>query len=303
MILDESTLLKNSVKITLEDKEFSKALVRYYSKFSADLSKIIRTQARLVAVNLTFQTQPFGGSRPTQGKQADEQISGKQLGDGAIQRDINYLYTTPERVFYMIRETSQAAAKGFVRLMKTRQFLRARQMLDRLQITGLRSVDVGDFDGGSLHKTRLQPIPSRPRIKKTQKPELIVPDQSMINSYIKQIQKRVGMAKAGWAHCAQQLGGTSGQTSTDVEGKQQVMVPRWVKQHAGSPSIGKVVDRSFARPNAYVEMTNEVPWIDKCLNAGQMQAALDIQREKMEKAIKKADEHNAKKLSNQLLGF
>jgi hypothetical protein len=32
-------------------------------------------------------------------------------------------------------------------------------------------------------------------------------------------------------------------------------------------------------------MENKVPWIDKCLNAGQIQRALDIQREKMTKAI------------------
>jgi hypothetical protein len=32
-------------------------------------------------------------------------------------------------------------------------------------------------------------------------------------------------------------------------------------------------------------MTNQVPWIDKCLNAGQIQRALDMQKEKMTKAI------------------
>ena len=38
--------------------------------------------------------------------------------------------------------------------------------------------------------------------------------------------------------------------------------------------------------NQYVRMTNSVPWIDKCLNAGQIQRALDIQRGKMTNAIK-----------------
>ena len=35
----------------------------------------------------------------------------------------------------------------------------------------------------------------------------------------------------------------------------------------------------------YVTMTNQVPWIDQCLNAGQIQRALDIQKDKMTKAI------------------
>jgi hypothetical protein len=32
-------------------------------------------------------------------------------------------------------------------------------------------------------------------------------------------------------------------------------------------------------------MTNSVPWIDKCLNQGQMQRAIDIQKQKMISAI------------------
>ena len=294
-----STGTSGSVSFSLEDKDFSKALVYFYRQFGGDLAKIIRAQARLIAVNLAFQTQPFGGSRPTSG----EQTSGKMMGDGAVERDINYVYTTPERVFYMIREASIGAARGFMRLMKTRQFLKAQALLDRLNIIGLRKINVGDFDGGATHKALLRPIPGRPRIKKNQKPELIVPDQSFIKTYINEIQKRVGMAKAGWAHCAQQLGGTSGQTSTNIEGKQQVMIPRWVKRHAGSPSMGSVDDKSTARPNASVTMTNTVPWIDKCLSAGQMQAALDIQREKMETAIEKAAEYRARKFGERFFGF
>lgn len=287
------------IKFALEDKNFSKALVSFYREFGGDLAKIIRAQARLIAVNLAFQTQPFGGSRPTTG----EQTSGKQLGDGAIKRDVNYVYTTPERVFYMIREASVGAARGFMRMMKKRQFLKAQELLDRLDIIGLRKIRTGDFDQGATHQSLLRPIPSRPRIKKSQNPELIVPEQTAINTYIREIQKRVGMAKAGWAHCAQQLGGTSGQTSTNNEGRQQVMIPRWVKRHIGSPSVGRVDDRSSNRPNASVVMTNTVPWISKCLSVGQMQSALDIQREKMETAIEKAAEYRARKFGETFLGF
>lgn len=303
MISTASATSSSPVRFALDDQGFSKALVNFYREFGGDLAKIIRAQARLISVNLVFQTQPFGGSRPTPGQQAGEQVSGKKLGEGAIQRDINDLYTTPERIFYMIREMSLGAAKGFMAMVKSRRFLQAKALLDRLQISGLRSMDVGDFDGGALHQARLRPVPGRPRIRKNQKPELIVPDQKSIDTYTKEIQKRVGMAKAGWAHCAQQLGGTAGQTSTDVAGKQQVMVPRWVKKHAGNPSVGKVNDQSRARPNAYVEMTNTVPWIDKCLSVGQMQASLDIQREKMETAIEKAAEYRARKFGEEFFGF
>lgn len=295
--------MAGAITFKLEDRGFSRALLDFYTRFGGDISKIVRAQARLVAVNLTFQTQPFGGSKPTPGRQADEQTSGKMLGEEAIKRDMNYLYTTPERVFYLIREASVQAARAFVKMMKSRQFARAKVLLDRLQITGLRGVEPGDFDGGALHKTRLAAIPGRPRIKRSQKPELIVPDQKLIDNYTKEIQKRVGMAKAGWAHCAQKLGGTSGQTSTDVAGKQQVMIPRWVKRHIASPSVGLVNDQSGSMPNPYVEMTNTVPWIDKCLNAGQMQEALDIQRDKMMRAIEISKEKAARLVSKKFFGF
>lgn len=295
--------MADGIKFSLEDTGFSKALVSFYREFGGDLSKIIRAQARLIAVNLTFQTQPFGGSKPTPGKQADEQVSGRQLGEGAVRRDINMVYTTPERLMYLIRETSQAAAKAFYAMMKNRQFFKAKALLDRLRIHGMDNVETGDFDGGAKYKSVLARIPLRPRIKKSQKPELIVSDQRKINQYVKEIQKRVGMAKAGWAHCAKQLGGTSGQTSTDVEGRQQVMIPSWVKRHMGTRSVGIVNDQSSSRPDAYVSMTNTVPWIDKCLTKGQAQEALDIQRRKMERAIEISAAKTAEKIQKAFAGF
>jgi hypothetical protein len=295
--------MANGFRFELTDTGFSKALVDFYRIFGGDLGKIIRAQARLIAVNLTFQTQPFGGSKPTPGKQADEQVSGKSTGEGAVKRDINSIYTTPGRLFYMIRETSAAAAKGFYMLVRQRRFLQAEKLLQRLNIPGLQKMSVGDFDGGQLHQARQAPIPRRPRIKKSQKPELVIGDVSKINKYVLLVQKRVGMAKAGWAHCAQQLGGTGGTAPTDVEGRSQVMVPSWVKRHAGKTAVGRVEDRSSSRGNAFVSMTNTVPWVDKCLNRDQMQEALDIQRRKMETAIRKAAEYRARQVERQMLGF
>lgn len=295
--------MADGIRFQLTDTGFSKALVGFYRQFGGDLGKIIRSQARLIAVNLTFQTQPFGGSKPTPGKQADEQVSGKSTGEGAVKRDINYIYTTPGRLFYVIREASESAARGFYMLVKQRRFLAAEKLLQRLNIPGLQKMSVGDFDGGQLHQARLAPIPRRPRIKKSQKPELVVGDAPKINKYVRLIQKRVGMAKAGWAHCAQQLGGTGGTAPTDVDGKKQVMIPSWVKRHAGKTSMGRVEDRSSLLGNAYVRMTNTVPWVDKCLNRDQMQEALDIQRRKMETAVRMAAEYRARQIERQLVGF
>lgn len=95
-----------------------------------------------------------------------------------------------------------------------------------------------------------------------------------MKAYINKIIKRVGTAKAGWASCAQQLGGWRG-------------IPGWVTRHAGKAVLGNVYDATGGQGSQqFVRMTNRVPWIDKCLNAGQIRRALDIQRGKMVNAIR-----------------
>jgi len=76
------------------------------------------------------------------------------------------------------------------------------------------------------------------------------------------------MAKGGWASCAQQLGGF---------GK----IPAWVHRHARASVLGEVHDASFQDTKPFIRITNNVPWIDKCLNQGQMQRAFDIASYKM----------------------
>ena len=305
MIAGSSQIIGSSggVRFELEDRGFSSALKDFYIQFGGDIAKIIRAQARLIAVNLTFQTQPFGASRPTADQVDGDQSSALERGQGKVLSDIKEVYTTPERIFYIIKETSLGAAKAFTKFMKTGQYILAQKLLDRLNIGPLKNMRAGPFDGGRVHKRVLRPIPARPRLKKNQKPELIVAEAETINTYAKEIGRRVGMAKAGWAHCAQQLGGTSGQTSTNIDGKQQVMIPKWVKRHMGNPSMGIVIDRSDAQPHGFVTMENMVPWIDKCLNQGQIQRALDIQRDKMERAIQKAEEYRSQKFREKYFGF
>jgi hypothetical protein len=68
-----------------------------------------------------------------------------------------------------------------------------------------------------------------------------------------------------------------------------------VTRHAGKRAIGLVTDNTNATGDEqYVLMENTVPWIDKCLNGGQLQTALDIQRDKMNKAIEIALAHEVR---------
>ena len=112
------------------------------------------------------------------------------------------------------------------------------------------------------------------KVPKNQFPRLAVTGFNHVQGYINKIKQRVGTAKAGWASCAQQLGGWRG-------------IPGWGTRHALRGNLGSVYDATGGNGSSqYVRMTNNVPWIDKCLNPGQIQRALDIQRSKMTNAIR-----------------
>jgi hypothetical protein len=273
--------------------------MNFYRNSKQSLAEVIRSQSRLVAVNLVFQTQPFGGSKATSGQDA----SGKTLGEGAIERDIRKVYKTASDVFRDVAKTSVQAARGFVSYIKSGRLDEARKILQRVNLrqhsegaanlgSRLDSAFVSNFDGGQSHREALAPMPRRPRIRKNQKPLMIIQNIGALKGYVKEVQKRVGIAKSGWATCAIILGGTRGRSPTST-GVSQQSVPAWVKRHAGNKGSGSVIDRSNSVGDAYVDMMNHVPWIRNCLNAGQQRAALDIQREKMEKAIDKALDYEA----------
>ena len=54
-------------KITVDDRELQQALLKFYKTKTP--AQVLRSQARLMAVNLAFQTQPFGGSKAVGGQQ------------------------------------------------------------------------------------------------------------------------------------------------------------------------------------------------------------------------------------------
>lgn len=257
------------ITMKMDDADFSYQLKRYALAKKISFAKAIKQQGRLVAVNLAFQTQPFGEEK------------GRLLGEGAIASDLIPKKGTNKGIFkplnrYWMSEAirmKQYAPENFTRRFTTKdgrvwmteedQILTSRgaikQFHQSMRTSGGRrrtsKAGTGDI-GIGRHGTANRGVV----------------DKDMLTQYVLTTQKKVGIAKAGWAHCAKQLGGSRG-------------IPQWVTRHAGKRATGSVVDNSEATSEQYVTMTNQVPWIDKCLNAGQIQRALDMQKEKMTKAI------------------
>lgn len=261
------------VKISVDDRAFSDSLRQYALAMKMSFAEAILRQARLVAVNLAHQTQPFGLSLSA--KQKAEKTIGVEIGRvykdvGTVASDVGSSSGISPDIS-RVKSPGQAEA-AFVRLVRTGQMAKAQKLLNDLQVHPFFSTEVNRFDRGAKHQA--ERFGSRKKVPKNTFPKLAVTNFNLIRSYINKIKQRVGMAKAGWASCAQQLGGTRG-------------LPAWVTRHAGQFQLGDVYDATGGDGRQqYVRMNNRVPWIDKCLNTGQIQRALDIQRGKMVTAIR-----------------
>lgn len=257
------------ITMKMQDADFSYQLKRYALAKKISFAKAIKQQGRLVAVNLAFQTQPFGAEK------------GKLLGEGAISSDLLPKKGTNKGIFKPLNKfwmdeairMKQYAPENFIRRFTTKE--------GRTWLTEQDQILLSLGAMKQFHQTMRTQGGRKRTSKAGQSDRQIgrhgaanrgIVDKDKLGQYVQTVQRKVGIAKAGWAHCAKQLGGARG-------------IPQWVTRHAGKRANGSVVDNSEATSDQYVIMSNHVPWIDNCLNEGQIKRALDIQKEKMIKAI------------------
>lgn len=257
------------ITMKIDDVDFSYQLKRYALAKKISFGKAIKQQGRLVAVNLAFQTQPFGADK------------GKLLGEGAISGDLLPKKGTNKGIFKPLNKfwmdeairMKQYAPENFMRRFTTKDGRVWMSEEDQIltSIGAMKQFHQSMRTQGGRRRTSRSGLKDRGIGRHGAMNRGIV-DKDKLGQYVAATHKKVGIAKAGWAHCAKQLGGSRG-------------VPQYVTRHAGKRAKGSVIDNSEATGEQYVTMTNHVPWIDQCLSAGQIQRALDIQREKMTTAI------------------
>ncbi|NBW14645.1 MAG: hypothetical protein EBR82_42265 [Caulobacteraceae bacterium] len=263
--------MADTIDFKVDDKKLQQAMLKFSVAKRKTFQETLIQASRILAENLSFQTQPFSHDK-----------SAKESGEGAVATEIGRVYddvgnvagkiNTSGRSFDLkrVKSSSQAEA-AFVRLVRSGQYEKARELLNELRIEPYFSTNVGRFDFGEEHqKARFG---ARKKVSRNQFTRLAVTNTAAARAYIKQISQRVGTAKAGWASCSQQLGGF---------GK----IPAWVSRHAVGGSLGEVNDASFIPKKPFIRMTNKVPWIDKCLNSQQMQRAIDIAAHKVMQFLK-----------------
>lgn len=187
-----------SVSIRFADRSGLEARIRQLAASSRiTMIEVLPSQMRLLAVDLAFNTEPYGKDAASANK-----LRGK------IRARINSIYKPIGSIANKLGEKNPRHKPAFLRYIRRNELDKAAQMASR--ILG-ESYTVGDFDGGQRHKSVMT------------SDKLIVTDYKKVKEYTTKKVKMVGFAKSGFATAASQLGGTRG-------------IPAYASKHRGPGS-------------------------------------------------------------------
>ena len=230
------------------------ALRKFWAYSNKSVEEITRAQARLLAVELARQTQPFG-----------DDTSAQQRGQRRVEGDISKVFISQDKLnawgLANYRRAGGRLFDWFTRALEKGNLVDAKTALDRM--LGKTLPVVAEVDP-QFHQSQRN---SRGRIGRKPKREVVAKSESVAR-YIESKKKLVGYGKSGWAQAARDLGGTRG-------------IPGWVSKNRG-PGYGQDNTRG---PDKNVVLANDVPYASDIITDAQLNAAFRIQGEKMEKAV------------------
>lgn len=252
----------------VDTTDFNRALLQLAQATKKPLRKVVDQNAKLLAINLAFQTQPYGNS-----------LDAKKLGETAVLNDIGKVYKTAAKTYEEIRKQSEDQAKGFYKAVKTGNYKLAESILRRSGADD-KFAEVGELDKELHGKYKNK----KGRVNRRRAAQ-IVSNAGELKAYAKEVKKRVGYAKSGWIVAASQLGRLS-------------RVPRWIKKPG---SHGKAIKQGGDK-NPSVNLHNDVPYVSDVLTDKEADQALRIQTEKMTEHINYVLAYHAKKAGFRVSG-
>ena len=247
------------MKVSIDTKKVEKALELWGKLNKEEQVRELRKSGRSLAARLTNATAPYGMN-----------ATARQKGEAAIAKDIS-LIVQPMNPFWM---------KEALKMKKAGDEAFKNRFTTNSGRAWLKPTDV------PLNNSSIKQFHQKLRKKgsgRTAATEHGYMLQSQEKKYILQTQKKVGIAKAGWAQCAEILGGFDG-----VKGVNNIQ--KWVTK-----LISKYGSGSVQEGDGYIKIRNSVPWIGRALSRSGFQASLDIQRTALAKSVIKIVNFNSKK--------
>jgi len=264
-------------KFKLTNLKFEKIMKDYAEIRETTIPDAVHMNARLLCVELARRTQPFGNK-----------TGGEKVGEKAIATDIYggrrstgkgksraglFAHITPRQMAYADTHDSAnisvfATKGGDVYGVDRAHFLPGADVSDLINIhrsnfvNGKMSAAGGDTKNIGRWKF----------INK-----YFVPKQTL-EDFVKLQYAKVGIAKSGWAHCANQL-------RKVVSGAMTRDIPGWVTRHLGDYGLGNVQDKTANLFAPTVVLTNTCKYADHVLPITEQLMAQSVVAEKMKKQM------------------
>ena len=252
-----------------------------------EMSGAVRQFARRACVYLANATQPYSG-KGDNGKSRNKPA--KALGEKAVEVDISKVFYTAEPYGGFVNGVSEIAHKSFAaRAAKSKRNFDANaatlKFTDRVNgyaaannTRALKKIakdfnwqGVVSFPDPALHQAARSGSRRKVNKRRGNMHLILGGRKTALKTYINKVKKRVGIAKSGWAACAQQI-------KVDQKQKSTTGIPAWVTRHAGGRE-GAIVDQSRDKKNPRVRMTNNVPWTSQNLSNSAKKAAVRLAKE------------------------
>ncbi len=218
----------------------------------------VHMNARLLCVELARRTQAFG-------HESEEQQNER------IRKDISNIIKPPVYFLKFLQKTTSE---------KLQSSLRKNYFASRWTVLAeiLAKVGMGSDAFTLVGSDAMRTIHTENRSKSTgrtyKRPNkfYLASDSSALSNYIAERQKLAGLAKSGWAECANQLRKVgSGALTRGIK--------PWVTRH--SKGFGSVSDNTGNLFRPTVTLTNSIPWADKVIRPSEQLMAVNIVAVKM----------------------
>jgi hypothetical protein len=241
-------------KFKFESVKFEQIMKDYAEIREVTIPDAVMLNARLLCVELARRTQPFG----------DKQESGTIR----VKNDIGKIIKNTDQLDeYADMVGSQRIKARLKALIKSGRFDIVETILRNIGFlnkwTGMEVIGVSKMK--SVHNEARNKTTGR---TKSRGSKLFIASVSDQETYISEVQKRVGISKGGWADCATQLKKVN-------KGGLLANFPPWVKKAMRSGS-GKVQDMTIDIKNPRVFLTNNVPWASNVIPASEQAGATAV---------------------------
>jgi hypothetical protein len=258
-------------RIQFHNLKFHQIMKDYAQILEVTLPEAVRLNARLLAVEFSRRTQPFGHDEKIreQGEKAisTDLLGGKRsVGKGKGRRGIFAPITPFMESYAEFYDTGTiwlfARKNGTVYGTDTAHFL------PQADTSTLRGIHKGAYSNGRMSAAGgdTRDIGRWKFINRY----FVPPDT--LKEYMASVKAKVGLAKSGWASCAKQIKNTR-------------LIPTWVTRHLKDYALGEVEDKTMVNGNPVMRLTNRVKYASEVLRFSEQLQGQSIVSTKMKKQM------------------